>query len=59
MLYAKYGVIYQASLRTGYKDELINAFDSETDPAILPVFNNQVFDMEPSTVKELIILNLQ
>jgi len=59
MLYAKYGAIYQTYLRTGFKDDLLNAFESETDPAILTVFNNQVFGMEPMTFKELIILNLQ
>lgn len=59
MLYAKYGAIYQTYLRTGFKDDLLNAFEAETDPAILTVFNNQVFGMEPMTVKELIIINLQ
>lgn len=59
MLYAKYGAIYQTYLRTGFKDDLLSAFEAETDPSILTVFNNQVFSMEPMTVKELIILNLQ
>ena len=59
MLYAKYGAIYQTYLRTGFKDDLLNAFEAETDPAILTVFSNQVFGMEPMTVKELIIINLQ
>lgn len=59
MLYAKYGAMYQYYLRTGYKEELINAFDSETDQAIVSIFNNEVFGMEPMTIKELIILNLQ
>jgi len=59
MLYAKYGAIYQTYLRTGFKDDLLNAFEAETDPAILNVFSNQVFGMEPMTFKELIILNLQ
>jgi len=59
LLYAKYGVIYQAYLRTGLKEPLLNAFEFETDEAILSIFNNQVFGMEPMTVKELIILNLQ
>jgi hypothetical protein len=59
MLYAKYGAIYQTYLRTGFKDDLLNAFEAETDPAILTVFNNQVFGMEPMTFKELIIINLQ
>lgn len=59
MLYAKYDAIYQTYLRTGFKYELLNAFEAETDPTILNVFNNQVFGMEPMTLKELIILNLQ
>lgn len=59
MLYAKYGDIYQTYLRTGFKDDLLNAFEAETDPAIITVFNNQVFGMEPMTFKELVILNLQ
>lgn len=59
ILYARYGVIYQAYLRTGYKDDLVNAFESETDESILTIFNNEVFGMEPMTVKELIIMNLQ
>lgn len=59
MLYAKYGDIYQTYLRTGFKDDMLNALEAETDPAILTVFNNQVFDMKPMTFKELIILNLQ
>jgi len=59
MLYAKYGDIYQTYLRPGFKDDLLNAFEAETDPAILNVFNNQVFGMEPMTLKELIIINLQ
>jgi len=59
MLYSKYGAIYQTYLRTGFKDDLLNAFESEIDPAILTVFNNQIFGMEPMTFKELIIINLQ
>lgn len=59
MLYSKYGVVYQAYLRTGFKSDLVNAIEAEVDPAILSVFNNEVYGMEPMTVKELIILNLQ
>jgi len=59
MLYLKYGTIYQAYLRTGYKDDLVNAFDMETDESILAIFQNEVYGLEPMTVKELIILNLQ
>lgn len=59
ILYAKYGVLYQEYLRTGFKSDLANAIETETDPVILRVFNNKVFGIEPMTSKELIISFLQ
>lgn len=59
IFYAKYGTIYETYLRTGFKDDFLNAFEEENDPVILKIFNNQVYGMEPMTVKELIIMNLQ
>jgi len=46
-------------LRTCFKGNILEIFEEETDPAILTVFNNQVFGIEPMSFKELVILNLQ
>lgn len=59
MLYASYGNEYNAYLRTGVKEAFVNKLNSETNPELLAVLNNQVYGFEPMTVKELIILNLQ
>ncbi|WP_163401399.1 hypothetical protein [Flavobacterium fluviatile] len=58
-LYAKYGNVYNTYLRTGIKNDLVDALNNEVDTEILAVLNNEVFGYEPMTVKELIIMNLQ
>jgi hypothetical protein len=58
-LYATYSDKYNAYLRTGVKDEFVNAMNAEANPVVLEMLNKEVFGYEPMTVKELIIMNLQ
>ena len=37
MLFAKYGGIYQIYLRKDFRDDLLNAFEAETDPSPTPL----------------------
>ncbi|OXB20653.1 hypothetical protein B0A80_18665 [Flavobacterium tructae] len=59
ILHSKYGLLYQTYLQIGFKENLLLALETETDPSILTFFNNEVFGMESMTAKELIISILQ
>lgn len=59
LLYSRYSGHYDYYLKTGKKEALVSAMNSETDPTINAVFDNEVYGYEPMTVKELIIMNLQ
>ncbi|HLF51427.1 hypothetical protein [Flavobacterium sp.] len=59
LLYARYTSDYEFYLKTGKKEKLVLAMNSETNPDINAVFDNEVFGYEPRTVKELILMNLQ
>lgn len=59
LLYNRYTSEYNRYLRTGNKTSLVAAMNAETDEGINSVFNNEVFDYAPMTVKELILMNLQ
>ncbi|MBS7234249.1 hypothetical protein KHA90_24950 [Flavobacterium psychroterrae] len=58
-LYDAYQSEYNAYLRTGISTSFVNAMNSETNTELLAMLNKEVFEYEPMTVKELIILNLQ
>lgn len=54
-----YGSLYDAYMRTGDSSAFVAAMNSESNEEVLAVLNTEVAGMEPLTVKELIILNLQ
>jgi hypothetical protein len=58
-LYNQYQDLYSSYLRTGLKDNFVQALNTETNSAILELLNKKVFGHEPMTIKELIIMNLQ
>lgn len=58
-LYDQYQELYSCYLRTGLKDDFVQALNSETNPVCLELLNKEVFGYEPMTIKELIIINLQ
>lgn len=58
-LYNQYRELYEYYLKTGKKENLVNAMNTETDPIVNQIFNREVFGYEPMTVKELILMNLQ
>lgn len=58
-LYDQYQDSYSCYLRTGLKDNFVQALNIETNPDILELLNKEVFGHEKMTIKELIIMNLQ
>jgi hypothetical protein len=58
-LYDKYQGLYTCYLRTGLKDDFVQALNAETNPACLELLNKEVFGYESMTIRELIIMNLQ
>lgn len=58
LLYGRYTANYEYYLKTGKKDALVNAINSETDVNINSVFDNLVYGTE-ITVRQLILMNLQ
>lgn len=58
-LYNRYTGDYEYYLKTGIKDFLVLAMNSEMNAEINQIFNKEVYGFEPMTVKELIIMNLQ
>jgi hypothetical protein len=59
LLYGRYTAQYEFYLKTGKKSNLVTAINTEADPDINAVFDNEVFGYEPMTVRELILMNLQ
>ena len=58
-LYDQYQDSYSCYLRTGLKDNFVQALNIETNPDILELLNKEVSGHEKMTIKELIIMNLQ
>ncbi len=59
LLYRNYADEYNYYVKTGDKSDLLEAFDNETNPAILTVFGHFVYGSETLTIKDLILENLQ
>jgi hypothetical protein len=58
LLYGRYTANYDFYLKTGKKENLVNAINNETDESIKAVFDNFVFGTQ-ITVRQLILINLQ
>jgi len=58
LLFGRYTSAYEYYLKTGKKQNLVNAINAETDVNINAVFDNLVYGTE-ITVRELILMNLQ
>ena len=58
MLFAKYGGIYQTYLRKDFRDDLLNAFEAETDPSPTPLKKGNSISLFPFVFYFIKISNL-
>lgn len=59
LIYGNYKDEYSAYLSTGKKDALVTAIENESNEQISEILNKEVLGLEPLTIKELILMNLQ